>query len=75
MRSCKECGSTNTLMKQGKDYICMECYFKSKPSESELERIVEDSIKYNLIYIDPVFKKIVREKEKIWWKENDENKD
>ena len=71
MNKCKECGSTNMLMKRGKDWLCLSCFSKTKPVESELEKTIEECVKYGLIYISGMYRKKLRklEKEKL---ENEE---
>jgi len=63
VNECKDCGSTLMLLKKGKDWLCLSCFSKTKPVDSELENIVEDSIIYGLIYISTAYKKKLRKLE------------
>jgi len=64
MRKCISCGTTNMLMKRDKEWICLPCFSKSRPVESELGRIIEDCIENGLIYISVTYKRKLRKLEK-----------
>ena len=52
------------LMKKGKDWLCLSCFTKTKPVECELDNIIEESVRYGLIYISGAYKKKLRQLEK-----------
>lgn len=63
VNKCRSCGTTNMLMKKGKEWLCLSCFSKSRPVDSELDRIVEDSVEYGLIYLSGTYKKKIRKLE------------
>jgi hypothetical protein len=61
MPSCKECGSTNMLIKVGEnDYLCFDHYIRNRPADSELVAIVEESVRKHLVYLGQDYKRKMR---------------
>ena len=61
-------------MKIKQEYICITCYSRTKPVESELKQIIEESIEENLVYIDPIYKRILRKEERERGEKDEKNR-
>ena len=63
MPNCKECGTTNMLVKVGEDeYLCFEHFETNRASESEMESLIIEYFDKNLEYLDVVYRKKMRKK-------------
>ena len=57
MPVCRECGSTNFLVKDSEGYLCFKCFSKNETVDSEMITIIEESVKKGLVYIDPRYQR------------------
>jgi len=64
MPKCKICGETNFLVKRDNEYYCFKHYSQTKPVEGEINAIIEEAVKNDLIYFDRVYRKMIRRLER-----------
>jgi hypothetical protein len=64
VQKCRECEATNMLVKVKNFYLCFEHYKESKAGPSELQALIEESVRNGLEYFDPLYAKEIRKRER-----------